>query len=129
MGVNILVVDDSDTVRSIIKKTLELAQVPITNLYMAANGQEALDVMRANWVDLVLTDINMPVMTGVQMLDTMAADEELKSVPVIVISTEGSDTRIDELKNKGVSAYVRKPFTPEQIREVLDSVLGGSYGE
>ena len=129
MALNILVVDDSETVRNIIRKTLGLAQLPVGELYTAANGQEALDILRANWVDLVLCDINMPVMTGVEMIERMSEDEELKAVPVIVISTEGSTTRIEELKTKGVSAYIRKPFTPEQVREVVEQVLGEQHAD
>lgn len=125
MSLNILVVDDSETVRDIIAKTLAMAQVPVNELYKAANGKEALEILRDKWVDLVFSDINMPVMTGVEMIEKMNEDDLLKSVPVVVISTEGSATRIDQLKEKGVCAYVRKPFTPEKIREVVDSIIGG----
>ncbi len=125
MALNILVVDDSKTVRSVIAKTLEMAQVPVDNLYMAANGKEALEILGENWVDLVFSDINMPVMGGVEMIERMHEDDVLRSIPVIVVSTEGSSTRIEQLKQKGVSAYIRKPFTPELIRNVVDDVVGG----
>ncbi len=124
MALNILIVDDSETVREIIAKTLSLAQVPISEIFMAANGKEALEVLGANWVDLVFSDINMPVMNGVEMIEKMHEDELMQSIPVIVISTEGSATRIDQLKTKGVRAYIRKPFTPELIRKVVDEVIG-----
>lgn len=128
MALNILVVDDSETVREVIAKTLGLAQVPVNELHMAANGREALDILQDNWVDLVFSDINMPVMTGVEMIERMQEDEVMRSIPVIVVSTEGSATRIEELRSKGVSAYVRKPFTPESIRKVVDEVLGSNDG-
>lgn len=125
MALNILVVDDSETVRAIIAKTLELAKVPINELYNAANGKEALDVLRDNWVDLVFSDINMPIMGGVEMIEKMYSDDLLKTIPVVVVSTEGSKTRIEELKTKGVRAYIRKPFTPELVREVVADIVGG----
>lgn len=124
MALNILVVDDSETVRSIILKTLKLSGIELNDPLQAANGREALEVLRENWVDLVLTDINMPDMGGVELVERMKEDDVLKAIPVVVVSTEGSATRIEDLKAKGVKAYVRKPFTPEQIREVLDEVLG-----
>lgn len=124
MALNILVVDDSETVRSIILKTLKLSGLELNEPLQASNGHEALAVLRDNWVDLVLTDINMPDMGGVELIEHMKQDDVLKTIPVVVVSTEGSATRIEELKEKGVRAYIRKPFTPEQIRGVLDEVLG-----
>jgi two-component system chemotaxis response regulator CheY len=125
MALNILVVDDSMTVRAVIAKTLHLAELPINELYQASNGKEALDILNDHRIDLVLADINMPVMSGIEMIDKMSEDGLLKTIPVIIVSTEGSTTRIEHLKSKGISAYVRKPFTPEKIREVVDDILGG----
>lgn len=127
MALNILVVDDSETVRSIILKTLTLSGLELNDPLQASNGKEALSLLRDNWVDLVLTDINMPDMGGVELIEHMKKDEVLKTIPVVVVSTEGSATRIEELKEKGVRAYIRKPFTPEKIREVLDDVLGTGH--
>lgn len=126
MAFNILVVDDSETVRDIIAKALQLAQVPINELHKAANGQEGLDILQDKEVDLVFSDINMPVMNGVEMIERMHEDERLSGIPVIVVSTEGSSTRREQLKTKGVSAYICKPFTPERIKNVVDEVMGGS---
>ena len=124
MAFNILIVDDSRTIRSVIKKTLQIAEVPCGELYEAENGQEALEVMQAHWVDLVFADINMPVMNGVEMIEQMAAHDMLRDMPVIIVSTEGSKTRIDDLFAKGVKAYLRKPITPEQLRTVIHDVMG-----
>jgi len=124
MAYNILVVDDSSIVRAVIKKTLNLAGVDVGELYNAANGQEGLDILANQWIDLVFADINMPIMGGIEMLEKMAEQGLLTTIPVIIVSTEGSSTRIDELKKKGVSAYIRKPFTPELIRKVVDEVIG-----
>lgn len=129
MAINVLVVDDSETVRQVIAKTLQLANLPIGQVFMAGNGKEALDVLADNWVDLVFSDINMPVMGGIELIERMRSDELLKTIPVIVVSTEGSATRIEELRAKGVSAYVRKPFTPETLRKVVEDVLGALKDE
>lgn len=129
MALNVLIVDDSATLRAVIIKTLRMAELPIQEVYEAPNGEEALKALRDNWVDLVFTDLNMPVMDGLAMVDRMAQDDLMKTTPVIVVSTEGSATRIEELKSKGVRAFVRKPFTPELIRETVECVLeGGTCG-
>ncbi|MFP4501514.1 MAG: response regulator [Candidatus Hydrogenedentota bacterium] len=124
MTLNILVVDDSETVRAIVGKTLRIAGIPVSQLHQAANGREALEILQENWVDLVLSDINMPEMGGVEMLERMQQDELLKTIPVIVVSTEGSATRIEALQSLGVRAYIRKPFNPEQLRAVIVDILG-----
>ena len=129
MALNILIVDDSNTVRAVIAKTLELTGMPIGELYQAGNGKEALDVLKDNWVDLIFSDINMPVMGGIEMIQQMQRDDVLKNIPVIVVSTEGSATRIDQLKEQGVRAYIRKPFTPELVRSVVEDVIGEIDGQ
>ncbi len=129
MSINILVVDDSKTVRAVIEKTLRLSGITIGNIYHAGNGKEALEVLKNNWVDLVLTDINMPVMNGVELIEEMSQDELLKTIPIAIVSTEGSQTRVEELKAKGVKAYLRKPFTPESLKNLVVELLGVSEDE
>jgi two-component system chemotaxis response regulator CheY len=124
MAYNILIVDDSRTIRSVIKKTLHIAEVPVGEVYEAANGEEGLQVLKDNWVDLVFADINMPVMNGIEMIERMDSDDMLQKTPVIIVSTEGSKTRIEELFKKGVRAYIRKPITPEVLRNVVHDVMG-----
>ena len=124
MALNILVVDDSATMRTLIIKTLEVAEIPIGEIHQAGNGQEGLDVLADNWIDLVFLDINMPVMSGIEMVDKMAEDGLMKTVPVIVVSTEGSKEHILHLKAKGISAYLRKPFKPEQLRKIVEDLIG-----
>lgn len=121
---NILIVDDSRTTRAVISKTLNLAGVPINELYEAENGKVALDILGEKWIDLVLADINMPEMDGVEMVDRMSRDGLLRTIPVVIISTEGSQTRIEEMRSKGVKAYIRKPFTPEIIKNIVEDILG-----
>ena len=124
MSLNVLVVDDSDVVRAVIRKTFRLAKIPFDKLFEAANGKEALDILGGNRVDLIFADINMPVMSGIEMIEKMSEDGLLKTIPVVVVSTEGSATRMGQLKQKGVCAYIRKPFTPEAIRNVVGDVTG-----
>lgn len=126
---NILIVDDSRTTRAVISKTLNLAGVPINELYEAENGKIALDILEKKWIDLVLADINMPEMDGVEMVDRMSKDGLLRTIPVVVVSTEGSQTRIEEMRSKGVKAYIRKPFTPEVIKSIVENILGEKNGE
>lgn len=125
MSVNVLVVDDSDVIRSMILKTLRIAEVPVASAFEASNGREALHILEDNWVDVVLADINMPVMDGVEMLKRIRASEATAETPVIIVTTEGSTARVTELAAAGVSAFVRKPFTPEKIRDVVLSVTEG----
>jgi two-component system chemotaxis response regulator CheY len=124
MAYNILIVDDSAIVRAMVKKTLVIAGVDVGEIFEAGDGREALDKLDANWVDVIFADINMPVMTGIEMVDELASRNMLQATPVVIISTERSVTRIAELKAKGVSAYLNKPFTPEHLRDVVSRVLG-----
>jgi two-component system, chemotaxis family, chemotaxis protein CheY len=125
MPVNVLVVDDSDVIRSMIIKTLRLADVPVSAVYEAGNGREALAVLDDHWIDVVLADINMPVMDGVEMLRRIRASADNADLPVVVVSTEAAASRLEELAAAGVSACVYKPFTPERIRDVLYTVTKG----
>ena len=124
MAFNILLVDDSATVRAVIGKALNLAGVDINELYQAGNGEEALKVLEASWVDLVFCDISMPVMDGEELVAEMKRTGMIDSVPVVIVSSAGSEPRVTRLKENGVRDYIQKPFTPERIREVVDSVMG-----
>ena len=124
MPYNILVVDDSRVTRAVIEKTLTLSGLDVEKIHHAGNGQEALDTLNSNWIDIVLADINMPVMNGMELVDQMAARNILATTPVVIISTERSVTRIESLKSKGISAYLAKPFTPESVKEVVEQALG-----
>ena len=123
MSLNILVVDDSAVVRSMILKMLKMADVPIGEVYQAANGQEGLDVIENNWVDLVFADINMPIMNGEEMIEHIRENPENHDLPIIVVSTEGSQTRIERLQRHG-ARFVHKPFTAEAFAEVIKEMTG-----
>lgn len=128
MAINILVVDDSAVMRAMVIKTLKLAGTPLGEIYQAANGREGLDVLGSHWVDLVFADINMPVMNGEEMIDKIRDDPAWKELPIVVISTEGSQTRIESLHKKGAQ-FVHKPFTAEIIRDVLENMLGINHAQ
>jgi two-component system chemotaxis response regulator CheY len=123
MSLNVLVVDDSAIIRKMIIKTLGLSGLPVGEVHEASNGQEGLGTLETQWVDLVFADLNMPVMDGEAMIDQLRATEAWSDLAVIVVSTEGSETRISRLKEKGVE-FIHKPFTPEQIRQVATNMLG-----
>ncbi len=124
MSFNVLIVDDSKTIRAIIAKTLKLAKLDIGEIYEAGDGKEGLECLKTKHVDVVLSDLNMPVMTGLEMVAAMAREGLIEKIPVVVVSTDGSTARIEELKQQGVREYIRKPFTPESIGAVIEGVLG-----
>lgn len=125
MAYNILIVDDSQTMRAVLVKTINMAGIEIGNIFEAGNGKEALDVLEKEWIDIVFADINMPVMNGIEMVDAMDKLGYLESTPVVVISTEGSKTRLDSMRDKGVRGFLRKPISPELFKNVVDGVLMG----
>ena len=116
MALNILIVDDSAVIRTMIAKTLRLAGLPVGEVHEAGNGQEGLDVLELHWVDLVFADINMPVMDGEEMIRRIRGNSVWADLPLIIISTEGSQTRIDRLQREG-ARFVHKPFSPEAVRQ------------
>ncbi len=124
MAFNILIVDDSQIIRKIIHRTILMAGVPVGLLWNAGNGQEALDVVNREWVDLVFLDLNMPVMNGSEFVERMSEQGHLDKVPVVIVSTEGSESKVERLLEAGARAFVRKPFTPEDIRRTVRDVLG-----
>jgi two-component system chemotaxis response regulator CheY len=124
----ILIADDSAIVRSMVKKALGMAGLPLGEVHEAANGREALEVLSRHWVDVVFADLNMPEMNGTELVERMSQDAMLVSTPVVVVSSEHSQAKIEELKRKGIRAYVKKPFRPESFREVVEAVLAGGKG-
>lgn len=127
MAFNILVVDDSETMRAVIKKTVAMSGIQIGEIREAGNGKEALMVLEGAWMDVVLSDINMPEMGGVEFLREVKQDAVLRNIPIIFVSTEASQARIDEVTSLGAAGYVKKPFKPERIRDILLDVLNKAY--
>ncbi len=119
-----LIVDDSSIVRAVIKKTLAVTGVAFDEICEAADGQQALELMKQKPMSIVFADINMRVMNGVEMIRKMKEDTTLTKIPVFVISTEGSQLLLDELKMMGVAGFIRKPFAPEDLKKLMTTVLG-----
>lgn len=123
MAFNVLVVDDSAVMRQMVVRTLRMSGIPLGTVLEAGNGEEGLYVLQEQWVDLLLLDINMPVMNGEEMLRRLRADPDTQKLPVIVVSTEGSEARLQVLQELGAS-IVRKPFAPETLRDTILRVTG-----
>ncbi len=123
MGKTVLIVDDSNTMRKIVSRSLRQAGIDFDQILEAGDGQEALDVLAANKVDVVLSDINMPNMTGLEFLKAKSEDDAIKEIPVIMISTETGADIIDEAKSYGAKGAIKKPFTPDLINETLGPLL------
>jgi len=124
MAYNVLIVDDSTPMREVIKKVVKASGFNLGTIFEASNGREALDLLDREWLDLVLSDYNMPEMDGLELLDEMKKNESLMSIPVVMITTEGSNQRVEEFLNKGAMAYIKKPFSPEEIKEKLNRIMG-----
>ena len=119
---NLLVVDDSTMMRMVIKRAAEATGLPIGEIFEAADGRQALAVLEAQHVDALFTDISMPVMTGIELLQQIAGHERWQHMVRVIISTDGSDSRRDEAGTLDVRFYVEKPFRPEVLRDVLSSI-------
>ncbi len=124
MAYNILIVDDSAIVRKVVGRAVRMTGEDIGEIFEAANGREAIDILDAQWVDLMFADLNMPVMNGVEMVEEMERQGKLKETPVVIVSTDRSEMRMRELKARGVREYLNKPFTPEGIRDIMTRLLG-----
>jgi two-component system chemotaxis response regulator CheY len=118
-----LIVDDSSVMRKIVERSLRQAGLGLTQVLEASNGAEALAAVQKNKVDLILCDINMPVMDGLEFVRQLAGVENAKGVPVVMITTEGSEGHVVQALSAGARGYIRKPFTPEQVKEHVLPVL------
>ncbi|MGP8247560.1 MAG: response regulator [Bryobacteraceae bacterium] len=123
MEAEILVVDDSAAIRKILQRVLRQTGMAIGNIMEAGDGEEALAVLNTRKVDLVLTDINMPKVDGLQFLGRVKANADWEGIPVVMITTEGGETKVAEAVRLGAAGYVRKPFTADQIKEKLAGLL------
>ena len=123
MPLDLLIVDDSAAIRKILRRVLLQTEISIGSIYEAGDGIEALAVLQSKAVGLILSDINMPNMDGLQFLRELKATDAWKTVPIVMITTEGSPAKVLEALQLGANGYVRKPFTPDQIGEKLNSIL------
>lgn len=124
MSFRVLIVDDSPAMRAFVRRVVEMSGFEASVFFEAGNGEEAIEVLDKDWVDAILTDINMPKMNGEQFLRYVEADEHLRSIPVIVISTDATEQRKTQMLSLGARGYVKKPFSPEDLRQELENVLG-----
>lgn len=118
-----LIVDDSSVMRKIVERSLRQAGLCIGRVLEAANGAEALAAVQNNKVDIILCDINMPVMDGLEFVRQLAGVENARGVPVVMITTEGSEGHVVEALSAGARGYIRKPFTPDQLKDHILPVL------
>jgi len=123
MPLDVLIVDDSAAIRKILHRVLVQAEVPLGKVHEASDGREALERLKTDPVGLILSDINMPNMDGIELLGKLKADLQFKSVPILMVTTEGSQAKVMQALELGASGYVRKPFTAEQIKEKLTGII------
>ncbi len=116
--------DDSSVMRKIVERSLRQAGIELEKVTEASNGADALAAMHDNAVDLILCDINMPVMDGLEFVREVAKLESAKGVPIVMITTEGSETHVVQALTAGARGYIRKPFTPDQVKEHVLPLLG-----
>jgi len=122
-NIRILVVDDMSTMRRIVKSILN--QLGFTNIEEAENGKQALAKLKAEKFDFVVTDWNMPEMDGLELVKAIRSDEELKHIPVLMVTAEGKKESVIEALKAGVNNYIVKPFTPEVLKEKIEKIFGG----
>ena len=120
---DVLIVDDSAAIRKILNRVLRQMDLRLGEIHEAGDGREAVDILKSHQVCLVLSDMNMPHMDGLQLLARIKEMAHMKEVPIVMITTEGRQGKVMEALQLGATGYVRKPFTAEQIKEKLIAVL------
>jgi two-component system, chemotaxis family, chemotaxis protein CheY len=124
-NVRALIVDDSSVMRKIVERSLRQSGIELAQVFEAGSGEDALKVVTENPVDIIFSDINMPGMGGLEFVRQLQSVERAQGVPVVMITTEGSESQVLQALSYGAKGYIRKPFTPEQVREHVIPVLGG----
>ncbi len=125
MSIQTLIVDDSSVMRKIVERCLRQAGLDLGHVLEASNGAEALALVNENTFDLILSDINMPVMDGLEFVKHLKEMESAKNIPIVMITTEGGEKSVLEALSLGAKGYIRKPFTPDQVKDHVIPVLGG----
>jgi two-component system chemotaxis response regulator CheY len=123
-GIAALIVDDSSVMRKIVERALRQAGLPLSKVHEASTGVEALDVLKSERVQLILSDINMPMMDGLEFLRQLRSQALAPEVPVVMITTESSEEHVKEAIIAGAQSYIRKPFTAEQVKDRVLPLLG-----
>jgi two-component system chemotaxis response regulator CheY len=126
MAFNILIVDDSPAMRRVVRRVVDLSGFEVGKYLEAGDGIQALSVLYSEWVDLIVTDINMPGMDGEQLLMAVRKDSMLANIPVLVVSTDQTASRIEGMMAHGANGYISKPFMPAALSEQMNLLLGGT---
>jgi two-component system, chemotaxis family, chemotaxis protein CheY len=124
MAYRLLIVDDSPAMRAFVRRVIDMSGFELSQCFEASHGAEALDILKNEWVDAILTDINMPCMDGREFLRRLSEDDLLRSIPAIVISTDATEHSIASMASLGARGYLTKPFLPETLRAELERNLG-----
>jgi two-component system, chemotaxis family, chemotaxis protein CheY len=124
-ALSVLIVDDSSVMRKIVERSLRQAGLQIKEVFEASNGVEALARMQQTHVDLILSDINMPTMDGLEFVRQLQVVENAKGVPIVMITTEGGEAHVVQALSCGAQGYIRKPFSSDQIKERITPLLQG----
>lgn len=132
-GLRILIVDDSPAMRAYVRRTVQLASLPVKNVFEAGNGLEALEIVRQenrdpNKLHLIFADLNMPVMNGEEFVQKLREDERDAKIPILIISTDATQKRVTRLRALGAQGYISKPCQPEMIRLKVQQILGEELG-
>lgn len=127
MAYNVLIVDDSATMRALVRKVLKISGLELGECFEGANGREALEILEHNWIDLVLSDLHMPEMDGAALVKALRGNHLWQTIPVVLITTEGRQEVLAPFFEGGVQGYIHKPFRPEDIKEKIQHILGEAW--
>jgi two-component system chemotaxis response regulator CheY len=127
MAFQVLVIDDSPVMRGMIRRVIGVSGLDAGQIFEASDGQEALELLEREWVDVILTDINMPRMDGEEFVRRLSQSGLTKSIPIVVISTDGTEVRREHLQALGVRGYLVKPFQPEALKEQIERAMADSH--
>jgi len=123
---NVLIVEDCQVMQVVIKRAMEISDLKPEHIFTAGNGREGIEILQREEMDLVILDMNMPVMDGMKMLEMLRSDPETENVPVLVVSTESNEQRVEAMTKLGVK-YIHKPFTPEFLISEMETLTGHKF--
>ncbi|HEV2500957.1 MAG TPA: response regulator [Terriglobia bacterium] len=121
--ISVLIIDDSSVMRKIIERSLRQAGLELEKVIEADNGADALTMVEANAIDLIFSDVNMPKMDGLEFLRQIQGIEKAKGIPILMITTDGSEQKVVEAITLGAKGYIRKPFSADQVRAQVAQLL------
>jgi two-component system chemotaxis response regulator CheY len=127
MKINVLIVDDCSVMRLMMKRTLSMCNLSINRVFEASDGEQALEMVDTEDIDLIILDLYMPVMDGMEVLETIRNRSVSKQIPILIVSTESNESMIQQIETLGLG-FVHKPFTPEKLRAEIVKVSGKSDG-